>query len=346
MASVIARLRKGPVQDPRSYLLRVVYTTGAHVLKERHRAVLSLDAHEEDQDGLELHVDRASLPASAEEQLLHATEVEEVRRIVETELKADEGAALLMRTIDGKAPEQIAREMGVTPRRYRKLLERAGRKLTAGLARERNHEALVMYATGVATERERTHAQALARTPEGAALLAAIRDRLDTALALLPISLVADPDRISRAPSRLLRLVDESRDRIDLALGALRGPGANLANRTAGSRRDGCRTARPGRRAARNGRRARCSARVSWRRVLRRLGGAGACRTCSTHQRLQHDRNARVRSIRTQPPSGSSSRPVSGSRRSKRRQPRRHDLARHASFHARPSRKGPAVRPV
>ena len=234
MASVIARLRKGPVQDPRSYLLRVVYTTGAHVLKERHRAVLSLDAHEQDQDGLELHVDRASLPASAEEQLLHATEIEEVRRIVETELKADEGAALLMRTIDGKAPEEIAREMGVTPRRYRKLLERAGRKLTAGLVRERNHEALVMYATGVATERERTHAQALIRTPEGAALLASIRDRLDAALALLPISLVADPDRVSRGPARLLRLVDESRDRIDVALGALRGPGANLANRLPG----------------------------------------------------------------------------------------------------------------
>jgi DNA-directed RNA polymerase specialized sigma24 family protein len=125
MTNVLARLRKGPLADERSYLLRVVYTCGAQVLRERMRPTLSLD-HERGADGVEAQMDRASAPASAEEQVLREAEVAEVRRIIERELTGEEAAALLMRTVDRMAPEEIAAAMGWMRRRYRKLLERAG----------------------------------------------------------------------------------------------------------------------------------------------------------------------------------------------------------------------------
>src|SRR4051794_29236571 len=89
MTNVLARLRKGPLADERSYLLRVVYTCGAQVLRERMRPTLSLD-HERGADGVEAQVDRASAPVSAEEQMLRAAEVAEVRRIIERELTGEE----------------------------------------------------------------------------------------------------------------------------------------------------------------------------------------------------------------------------------------------------------------
>lgn len=180
MTNVLARLRRGPIADERSYLLRVVYTVGAHVLRERTRPTLSLDVADGG-DGVEAQVDRASAPVSAEEQMLRDAEVSRLRAIIETELTEDEAAALLMRTVDRMSPAEIAEAMGWSPRRYRKLLERANRKVNAGVERERDRELLVLYAAGAASERERAAAEALLATEDGARLLASIQRRLDAA---------------------------------------------------------------------------------------------------------------------------------------------------------------------
>src|SRR3954469_13322866 len=191
MTNVLARLRQGPLADERSYLLRVVYTCGAQVLRERMRPTLSLD-HETGADGVEAQVDRASAPVSAEEQMLRDAEVAAVRRIIERELTGEEAAALLMRTVDRMEPAKIAEAMGWTRRRYRKLLERAGRKLSVGLERERGRELLVLYAAGAASEGERLAAEALMETEDGARLFESIQARLDAAAALVPWPLVLE----------------------------------------------------------------------------------------------------------------------------------------------------------
>jgi RNA polymerase sigma factor (sigma-70 family) len=180
IANVLARLRRGPIADERSYLLRLVYTCGAHVLRERMRPTVSLDV-DEGGHAVEAQVDRSSAPASAEEQMLRDAEAREPPRIIETELSEDEAAALLMRTVDRMTPAEIADAMGWSRRRYRKLLERGGRKLNAGLERERGRELLVLYVAGAASDRERAAAEALLATDDGARLLASIRRRLDAA---------------------------------------------------------------------------------------------------------------------------------------------------------------------
>src|SRR4051794_4913024 len=238
MTNVLARLRQGPLADERSYLLRVVYTCGAQVLRGRMRPTVSLD-HETGSDAVEAQVDRASAPVSAEEQVLRAAEVAAVRRIIERELTGEEAAALLMRTVDRMAPAEIAEAMGWTRRRYRKLLERAGRKLSVGLERERGRELLVLYAAGLASEGERLAAEALMETEDGARLFASIQARLDAAAALVPWPLVleaaAPNGREGRPVVRLAETLHEGVQRVadglkSVALNALgRLPGVDLA---------------------------------------------------------------------------------------------------------------------
>jgi RNA polymerase sigma factor (sigma-70 family) len=191
IARVWARQRIGPLEDERSYLLRVVSRCGARVL-ERRRPTVSFDA---DSNGemrdLEAQADRSLAPLSVEERVLDRAEAAQVRRIIDEQLKPDEGRALMLRAAHGMAPDEVARFMGCSPRKYRKLLERAGRKLAVGLVHARDEEALVLYAAGVTRGRELERARALARTPRGAEILAAIRARMQGAAALLPVPAAA-----------------------------------------------------------------------------------------------------------------------------------------------------------
>ena len=66
MTNVLARLRQGPLADEQSYLLRVVYTRAAQMLREPMRPTLSLD-HERGADGVGglFRVARVVLPPGA-----------------------------------------------------------------------------------------------------------------------------------------------------------------------------------------------------------------------------------------------------------------------------------------
>lgn len=150
IANVLARLRRGPLVDPLPYLLRVVYTTGAHVLQDRHRGVESLDAHRGDLDGVELYVDRSVTPLSPEELALSRSDAGDVARVLRERLTPEERRALGLRLIHERSPSEIADALGVTPRRYRRIVESAGRKLAAGvaLARERDSPPRTGHPTG------------------------------------------------------------------------------------------------------------------------------------------------------------------------------------------------------
>ena len=135
IANVLDRLRRGALDDVPSYLLRVVFTAGAHVLQDRHRATLSLDVRDGDPDGVERLVDRSVTPLSPEERLLERDACAHVRRVLLEQLDADERRALTLRMVHERLPVEIAAELGITVRRYRNLRERALRKLAAGVAR-------------------------------------------------------------------------------------------------------------------------------------------------------------------------------------------------------------------
>jgi RNA polymerase sigma factor (sigma-70 family) len=139
-ANVLRRMRRAPLDEPLAYLLRVVYTTGAHALRDRHRSTLSLDDHAKDLDGVELYVDRSATPLSPEEHVLNRLDCDDAWRVLVEELSADERRALALRLVEGRAPAEVAAELGVTARRYRLLLESGGRKLAAGVARARERD--------------------------------------------------------------------------------------------------------------------------------------------------------------------------------------------------------------
>jgi RNA polymerase sigma factor (sigma-70 family) len=183
LARVLARLQRGPLDDPRSYLLRVVYTTGAALLKDRHRQVLSLDDRGDDQadelDGIELHLDRSTHTASIEERAIAADELRALAHFLRTEVSSDEARALLLRSVESQTPAEIAEAMQVSVRHYRNLRERAGRRLAVRVDRHRNDDALLGYALGIASRDERERAEALLATFEGRAALSALRARLN-----------------------------------------------------------------------------------------------------------------------------------------------------------------------
>ena len=70
VANVLDRLRRGALDDVELDPLRVVFTAGAHVLQDRHRATVSFDVHTGATDGVERFVDRSVTPLSPEERLL------------------------------------------------------------------------------------------------------------------------------------------------------------------------------------------------------------------------------------------------------------------------------------
>lgn len=173
IANVLARLRKGPVADERSYLLRVVYTVGSRVLADRQRKHVSLDLPD-GVDGIEGQIDRASLTPTPEEAVLAKAEREEIRQIL-AELRPEEVQALSLRALDRRRPAEIAEEMGWSPRRYRKLLEWGGRKLQAGVNRRKDEELLELMAAGLLEGDALRRAQLLAGTREGEQYLLALR---------------------------------------------------------------------------------------------------------------------------------------------------------------------------
>jgi RNA polymerase sigma factor (sigma-70 family) len=140
MARVLQRLRRGPLEDPLPYLLRVIYTTGAAVLQDRHRSTISLDDHDDQLDGVEIHADRSSLPLSPEEEVLFRAERETVWRVLRQDLSAEERWTLALRLGEEWSPAEISAELGISRHRYRELHADAGRKLDAGLARARDAE--------------------------------------------------------------------------------------------------------------------------------------------------------------------------------------------------------------
>src|SRR4051812_4257265 len=113
IANVLQRLRRGPLEQPVAYLRRVIYTTGAAALRDRHRSVLSLDAHADQFDGVELHVDRSSLPLSPEEEVLIRAEHETAWRVLREDLSPDERWALALRMGEEWTPAEIPEELGI-----------------------------------------------------------------------------------------------------------------------------------------------------------------------------------------------------------------------------------------
>jgi RNA polymerase sigma factor (sigma-70 family) len=140
---VLGRLQHGSLEDPASYLLRVVFTTGVGVLRDRHRAALSLEAHNGEQDGVQLQADRSITPLSPEEHVLSRQDAGEVWRVLIEELTLEERLVLVRRSVEGRSPAEVANELGSSVRRYRHVLERAGRKLAEGVERGRGHDALL-----------------------------------------------------------------------------------------------------------------------------------------------------------------------------------------------------------
>jgi RNA polymerase sigma factor (sigma-70 family) len=149
MVSVLARLRRGPLVDPVPYLMRVVYTAGAHVLQDRHRETVSLDDHREKLDGAELRVDRSVTPLSPEEHALSRCDDADIARVLRERLTAQERRALALRLIDGRPPAEVAAALNLPPRQYRRLLESGGRKLAAGVALVRDRDGLARVASVV-----------------------------------------------------------------------------------------------------------------------------------------------------------------------------------------------------
>ena len=138
IANVLQRLRRGPLEQPVAYLRRVIYTTGAAALQDRHRSLVSLDAHADQLDRVELQADRSSLPLSPEEEVLMRAEHEAAWRVLREDLSPDERWALALRMGEEWTPAEIAAELGISGRRYRNLREDGARKLAAGLARARD----------------------------------------------------------------------------------------------------------------------------------------------------------------------------------------------------------------
>src|SRR4051812_8337860 len=134
---VLRRMRRGPLEHPLSYLLRVVYTTGAHVVQDPYRRVLPLKEDYDDDDTVALAVDRSLTPLSPEEHVLSRLDCAEAWRVLLDDLTADERRALALRMVQERTPTEIAAAFGITERRYRRLRERGGRKLADGIARVR-----------------------------------------------------------------------------------------------------------------------------------------------------------------------------------------------------------------
>ncbi|HEY4281171.1 MAG TPA: sigma-70 family RNA polymerase sigma factor [Conexibacter sp.] len=135
---VLQRMRRAPLDHPLSYLLRVVYTTGAHLFQDPARRSRSLDADGDDLDGVELRADRSLTPLSPEEHVLSRLDASEAWRMLLEELTAEERRALAMRLVQERTPAEIAAELGMTVRRYRRLREQSWRKLAAARARARD----------------------------------------------------------------------------------------------------------------------------------------------------------------------------------------------------------------
>src|SRR4051812_7726192 len=133
IANVLQRLRRGPLDEPLPYLLRVIYTTGAAALRDRHRTVLSLDEQRDQLDGVELQADRSSLPLSPEEEVLIRADHEAAWRVLREDLSPEERWALALRLGEEWTPADISAELGISLHRYRDLRAGAARKLAAGL---------------------------------------------------------------------------------------------------------------------------------------------------------------------------------------------------------------------
>lgn len=134
IARVLQRLRRGPLAEPLPYLLRVVYTSGAHVLRDRHRLAVSLDDHAADLHGVEVRADRSGAPSSPDERVLELEHCARVRRVLVEQLTPGERTALVCRAVNGAPPVEVAAVLGTSVRRYRRVLESGHRKLTAALA--------------------------------------------------------------------------------------------------------------------------------------------------------------------------------------------------------------------
>lgn len=134
IANVLQRLRRGPLENPLPYLLRVVYTLGAEALRDPRRGTLSLDSHGDGLDGVERFADRSVTPLSPEELVLARHDAADVRRVLLQRLSVQERRALALRSVAELTPAQIAADLGVSVRRYRRLREEGARKLASGVA--------------------------------------------------------------------------------------------------------------------------------------------------------------------------------------------------------------------
>jgi DNA-directed RNA polymerase specialized sigma24 family protein len=59
------------------------------------------------------------------------------------DLTFEERLVLVRRGIDGRRPAEIAEELGASLRRYRRVLETAGRKFAEGVAQARGDDTLM-----------------------------------------------------------------------------------------------------------------------------------------------------------------------------------------------------------
>lgn len=137
VANVLVRLDRGPLDDPGPYLLRVAVMEGVRAHRRRSREGISLDGMAERHVNVDRHVDPSVRPLSAEELTLARADAREVWCVLLEELTPEERLVLVRRGVDGRTPDAIAAELGISARRYRRLLERAGRKLNDGVERVR-----------------------------------------------------------------------------------------------------------------------------------------------------------------------------------------------------------------
>src|SRR3954451_14553254 len=106
-ARVLRRMQGGPLEHPLSYLLRVVYTTGAQVIQDPYRWVVPLKEDYDDDDTVALAVDRSLAPLSPEEHVLSRLDCADAWRVLLDDLTADERRALALRMVQERTPAEI-----------------------------------------------------------------------------------------------------------------------------------------------------------------------------------------------------------------------------------------------
>jgi DNA-binding CsgD family transcriptional regulator len=120
-----------------------------------------------------IYGDRTRAPLSPEEHALARDDAHRAWRVLTQELTAEERLVLVRRGVEGRAPAEIAAELGISARRYRRLLERAGHKLTEGIrVSGADQRSVSMPPADETRDRAQPGAAGSGRPPEGERALA------------------------------------------------------------------------------------------------------------------------------------------------------------------------------